>query len=264
MSSLKKYILFVSVVLGILFLQNSCEHEAIMGVSIDPDPMDTMPNNPGDTVPSDTTVLDTTNMDTTSTDIPCDSSKIYFTTDILPILNSSCALSGCHDAVTAEHGIILSSYEQIIASNVIEPFDLSESDLYEAITETDEDEIMPPSGRLDNEVIVKIAQWILQGADTLSCDTRNTPCGVETVSYKNDIASLMSTHCNGCHGTNVASGGIVTDNYDSVKTIAESGKLYGALAWLEGFKRMPQNLAQLDSCSLVNIKIWIDEGAQNN
>ena len=33
-----------------------------------------------------------------------------YTADIKPILDNSCAKSGCHDAATAEHGVNLSTY----------------------------------------------------------------------------------------------------------------------------------------------------------
>lgn len=263
MSQFAKYFFPIICILGIVLIQNACMHDAIMGIDLDPDPIDSMMN-PTDTMVTDTTVTDTTVLDTTGMSMPCDTNKVYFEQDILPIFNSSCALSGCHDVDTAEKGVVLSSYEKLIASDIVVPFDLAESKLFKVISEDDVDDVMPPSGRLDNELIVLISKWILQGADTLSCDNPNVPCGVETVTYSNTISSLLSTNCNGCHGTNVASGGVVTDNYNSIKTIAESGRLYGALAWQQGYVKMPLNLGQLDSCSLVNIKIWIDEGAHNN
>jgi len=40
---------------------------------------------------------------------PWDSNIVYFDKDILPILNSNCAMSGCHDAGTAAEGIILNT-----------------------------------------------------------------------------------------------------------------------------------------------------------
>ena len=258
MSHFTKYFFPIAMIMGVILIQNACVHDSIMGVDLDPDPIDSM------FFPDDTIVNDTTVIDTSSTGIPCDTNKIYFEKDILPILKSNCAISGCHDVGTAEHGIVLSSYEKILESEVVVPFDLSDSKLFKRITEDDVDDVMPPSGRLDSELILLISQWILQGADTLSCDNVNIPCGTETVSYSNTINDIIISNCNGCHGSNVASGGIITDNYDSLKSIADSGQLRGALSWQDGYVNMPLNLAQLDSCTLVNIKIWIDEGAQNN
>ncbi len=44
--------------------------------------------------------------------IDCTGITPSYTTDIRPILNASCAKSGCHDAVTQEEGINLSSYQE--------------------------------------------------------------------------------------------------------------------------------------------------------
>src|SRR5687767_10619889 len=45
---------------------------------------------------------------------PCHPDTIYFFKDVLPILVSNCAKSGCHDAVTHEEDLILTSYDQVM------------------------------------------------------------------------------------------------------------------------------------------------------
>lgn len=40
----------------------------------------------------------------------CDTTALTYTTDIKPIFDQSCALSGCHDAATKSYGWDLSSY----------------------------------------------------------------------------------------------------------------------------------------------------------
>lgn len=208
--------------------------------------------------------IDTMDIDTTDMENPCDSNIVYFKNDILPIFVSNCALSGCHDAATATNGIILDSYENIINSDKIDPFDLDDSEIYERITEDDSDKFMPPTGKLDNNQINLISTWILQGALDSECDENIEACDTENVSYSGFVVNLLQTHCNGCHGTGIANGGVTTDNYDGVKIIAENGRFYGATNWEQGFENMPQGLDQLERCELDKIKSWIDAGAENN
>src|SRR5688500_8454507 len=97
---------------GFVFLFSSaCTHDPVVGPidpGPDPDPIDTTENP----------------IDTSDTGVPCDPAIIYFDMDILPILHSNCAKSGCHDAITHQEGIILDSYENVMNSDVIKPFDL--------------------------------------------------------------------------------------------------------------------------------------------
>ena len=224
----------------------SCTHDAIMDINTGLDPIDTL-------------VVDTMGMEN-----PCDPEVIYFSKDILPIFISSCALSGCHDVTSASSGMILDSYVNILDSEGIEAFDLSNSDIYEAITENDIDEIMPPSGKLDNGLINLIASWILQGAENLECDEEEIPCELQNVSYNDFVSGVMQISCNGCHSSTVANGGVITDTYSNLKIIADNGRLMGAIFWEEGYQMMPQGQEQMDSCTINKIKSWIDGGAQNN
>ena len=111
----------------------SCTHEP-QGLA-EPDPVDTTGN------PIDTTGNP---IDTSSTGTPCDPNLVYFSRDIMPLLASNCAKSGCHDAISHQDGVVLDNYQNIMESDVIDPFDLHDSDLYEAITEDDDDKQMPP------------------------------------------------------------------------------------------------------------------------
>ena len=86
------FFLFVSM----MILQESCTHDPFIPDMMDENPIDTM------------------TMDTTIIAEPCDTTIIYFNTEILPILNGSCAFSGCHDASTASDGVILDNYENVI------------------------------------------------------------------------------------------------------------------------------------------------------
>ena len=57
---------------------------------------------------------------------------VCFEAEVLPIFQSSCAKSGCHDVTTHEEGYVLDSYQHIMKKGIKpgEPFD---SELFEVI-----------------------------------------------------------------------------------------------------------------------------------
>lgn len=232
---------------------------------------DTMVN---DTLPPDTTTVpnDTTTGpgDTTTNTIkPCDPDTVYFSRDILPILISNCAKSGCHDAASAQDNVVLTDYQLVIQTGDIVPGNLFDSDLYEVLVEDDPDKKMPPppNSPLANEQLLLIQTWILQGAQDLSCgDSTGSGNGCDTlnVSFSQTVMPILNNTCTGCHNSNGASGGIYLSTHAGVASAASSGKLYGAIAHLNGFSPMPQGGNQLPSCDIKQIKAWIDEGALDN
>ena len=236
-----------------------CKHAPVGPFSDD----DLMPIDSSDTNPGDTVVVDPPD---TLAGIPCEPGVVYFKQDILPILISNCAFSGCHDAESAEDGVILISYETVLQTADVEPFDLKHSEIYEVLTEDDEDKRMPPlpTPPLDPEKVQLIAQWILQGAEDLECDPDFDGCDTDEVSYADFVAPTIDTHCAGCHGGATPSGGIELTDHTGVKSAADNGSLYGAIAWESGFEPMPQGGDQLPDCTIDKIKSWIDAGAPNN
>lgn len=237
----------------------SCQHEPVT-IEGDNNPVDTTGNNPIDTTGNEPT-------DTTSTGTPCDPEVVYFELDVLPILRSNCAKSGCHDDATAQDGVILTSYESVMATGGIDPFDLSGSDLYEVITEDDPDKRMPqpPNPRLSSAQINLISAWILQGAKDEICDPGAGGCDTDNVSYSADIRPILENNCLGCHQGANPVGGFTLETYNGVVAKVNSGRLYGAVAWETGFVPMPFGASSpLPDCDLDKIKAWIDAGAPNN
>ena len=55
------------------------------------------------------------------TSTPCDATKIYFQQQVLPILVSNCAMSGCHDDATHKEGVVLTSYQKVMATTEVRP-----------------------------------------------------------------------------------------------------------------------------------------------
>lgn len=242
-------------VLSILLSAGSCQHDPFLED-------DTF--NPGDTTvvdPGDTTVINPND-----TIDPCDPEVVYFDQQVLPILQSNCALSGCHDAITHEDGVDLTSYEKVMQTADVRPNNLGGSDLYEVITDDDVDDRMPPAPNipLTSEQIQLIADWILQGAEDLACNPDAGGCDTENVRYADFVQPLIQNTCQGCHSGGAPSGGIDLSTYQGVKGVADNGRLYGAISWQSGFVNMPFNGNQLPDCTIDKIKSWIDSGAPNN
>lgn len=241
----------------------SCQHEPLFDDPIvGMNPIDTT-SNPVDTMsnPVDTNIVDTTNMG-----VPCDPDVIYFDQEVLPILISNCAFSGCHDAASAEDGVILESYETVMQTADVEAFNLNDSEIYEVLVDNDLEERMPPvpTPALSQTQINTIVSWILQGALDLECDPDVGGCDTEDISFSNFVTPILLNHCQGCHSGNTPSGGIDLTTHANVKIYADNGRLFGAIDHQTGFSAMPQGGAKLDDCTIEKIKSWIDAGALDN
>ena len=194
----------------------------------------------------------------------CDPDSVYFQQEILPLFQSSCAIPGCHDAVSSEDGITLDSFTNIMNSNEITPGDLDDGDIYEVITETDPDKIMPPPPNepLSDAQIDMIAAWILQGATNNSCTSME--CDSLNVTFSGTISLLIENKCEGCHNSNNPSAGLPLTNYDQIEAIASSGDLINSVLGINGAELMPYNGSSLSSCEIAQIEIWINNGAPND
>lgn len=96
------------------------------------------------------------------------------------------------------------------------------------------------------------------GQESAQCDTTN-------VSYQSTVVPLLSTHrCLDCHSGGTPSGNVGLDSYGEVKAEADNGRLYGVIAHLPGFSRMPRGGNRMPECDIRQIKGWIDQGALNN
>lgn len=256
----------IAILLFSLVIIGACKHEPVF-FDDEPiiDPTDTTGN--GDTTivtPPDTTII--TPPDTTTMGTPCEEGVIYFEQDVLPIFLSSCAYTGCHDAATARDGVILNSYSNVINTADVEAYDLDAGKLYEAITDSDWDDRMPPppnSGLTAGQVNI-IANWINQGAQNLTCDDNATGCPTDNVSFSATVLPIMQNNCVGCHGGAAPAAGIALNTYNGVQTVALNGRLYGSISHASGYTPMPFNGNQLNDCFIDQIKSWIDAGAVNN
>ena len=191
----------------------------------------------------------------------CSSDTVYFVNDILPLINSNCAMSGCHDAVTRADGVQLTSYTTIM--NYVRAGNASRSELYEVIVKTDPGDRMPPPPRapLTATQIANIQKWINQGAKNNSC---TSACDASVFTYSGAIKPMLDTKCVGCHSASSPGGNINLSTYAAVRPLALNGKLYGSIAHQTGFSPMPKNSAKLSDCEITQVQRWIAAGSLNN
>jgi len=189
------------------------------------------------------------------------SEKVCFQRDLLPVLVSSCGISGCHDAATHKEGYIVTSYASVM-SNLVKAGSPSTSRLYTTITQSPSSEnFMPPKPypALSGAVKDSISNWIKKGALNETCVSLCDTTGV--VTYQNQIAALISKNCISCHSGSGASKGILLDTYTTVKAQIDNGKL---LAAVKGSSiQMPPSY-KITSCELREIELWKANGTLQN
>ena len=230
------YSLFAMTMVTIIMLTGSCKHEI-----------------PILTIPADST----TSIGDSST--PCDPNKIYFQQQVLPILVSYCAQSGCHDAASHREGVNLTSYNSTMSTGGIRPGNPSQTKIYRTIQNGD----MPPRGYTDltQEQKDLIYNWILQGAENLVCESA---CGDTTnITYAASVKPIIANKCVGCHSGSSPQGGVDLSSYSAVLAQVTNGKLWGSVSHSAGYFAMPVG-GSLSTCELTQIQKWISQGALNN
>lgn len=181
-----------------------------------------------------------------------------FGRDIQPILNSSCAVSGCHDSKTRKEGYDFSSFANTLKA--VNAWNPTSSKLYKVITASSSSEdFMPPKpySGLSKAAIDTIYSWIKRGALNEECAAACDTTG--TITYTGHIKSIIDLYCLSCHGTNSPSGGISLTTAANVQTVAKSGKLLGAVQRKSGYSAMPPSYA-LSTCDVRQIALWINQG----
>lgn len=93
------------------------------------------------------------------------------------------------------------------------------------------------------------------------------PCVIEAaaVRYSATVAPLLNSYgCIGCHSGASPSGSLDLTQYVVIRSLADNGKLYGAISHSSGFKPMPDGARKMNACDISKVKAWIDAGAPNN
>ncbi|GAB2813943.1 c-type cytochrome domain-containing protein [Ferruginibacter profundus] len=191
----------------------------------------------------------------------CSADTVYFQNKVLPLLNSGCAMSGCHDAITHKEGVNLTTYAKIFSTGGVLPGNPANSKLYKVIIKSGSDRMPPaPAPAFTQAQKDIIYNWILQGAKNNACND----CDTAVITYSGATAPIVNTYCKGCHNPSSLGGGIDLSTYAGIKTIAANGKLMGSITHASGFIAMPQGGSKLSDCRIQQIQKWIAAGALNN
>jgi len=178
--------------------------------------------------------------------------------DIQPILLSSCAVSGCHNATTHKEGVDFSSYAKTLER--INKGNPTKSELYNAITSSSGSEhFMPPKpySALSKAAIDTIYSWIKRGGLNEECAS---PCDTTgTIGYTSHVKSIIDLSCASCHSGANPQGGINLTTASNLQAIAKTGKLLGAVKRQSGYKSMPPTYS-LSTCEVKQIELWINQG----
>jgi len=185
--------------------------------------------------------------------------RICFERDILPIFNSKCASSGCHDANSSAEGYVLDSYKHITNSGISKGHP-SSSKLYNIIIDGE----MPPrrSPKLTTNEINLIRDWIADGAKNgINCAS---VCDSAKFTFAAVILPMMNKYCVGCHSSGNPSGNVDLSTYVGVKnSITQNQGLLMSLNQ-NGYYPMPKGGNKLSACEINQVKNWINAGAPNN
>lgn len=192
-------------------------------------------------------------------DIPAEG--ICFQENILPILQSNCALSGCHDAITGEEDLVLTNYSNLMSSGIVNSGDPAKSKLYQVITTSPSSEqFMPPSPHLPLTLdqIALIYWWISDGALDNPCPSA---CDSNIFTFSGAVLPTVQSQCMGCHSGGSPSASLVLDNYTNILDAVNNKNLYSRIT--TSTNPMPPT-GLMSDCKIKQIKKWIDAGKLNN
>lgn len=241
-----------------IFLLIACSHEiaslnpayqaAIIDTAVTKNPIDTS----GQGIIKTDSTINTCNPDT-----------VYFASQLFPLIQSSCAMSKCHDAITKADGIVLTDYANIM--KIVRAGDPANSKLYKSLIDADPEDRMPmlPVPPFTQTQIALVYKWIQQGAKNNACtNTITSTCVTTNMSFVNNVLPIFSSNCNGCHNSTAPAGGINLTTYAGTKSA--SARLVGSISHTTGYVPMPSSTTKLAACDINKIAAWISQGTINN
>jgi hypothetical protein len=206
------------------------------------------------------------------------SDTICFDTQVLPLLQTSCGMTGCHDGSGEAEGFRLAGYESIIG--LVVPGEPKKSKLYKVTTDLWSEHFMPPDNPLSETQRNIIQVWILQGAENTTCNPDlsgpEPPVNIDygdSVCFVQDILPIFLSSCGttGCHDAVTHSEGYQFTDYTSVTSRglipynAGSSKIMEVITENESDDRMPPPPREPLSSEQINLlQTWINEGAMNS
>jgi Planctomycete cytochrome C len=194
--------------------------------------------------------------------------EVCFNGEVLPIFQTSCGITSCHDVASAEEGLIYTDYNSIMQSIVAgSPND---SRAYQSIISLNEDP-MPPNQPLSVGARTLIRIWIEQGAAETTCPEDTTPTTANYPCFERDVLPILSSSCATtlCHDAITHEGDY---NLSSFATLMETGKLVNpfssstsklvkVLTGDPGDIMPPPPQEPLTAVQIAIIADWIDNGA---
>jgi cytochrome c5 len=125
---------------------------------------------------------------------------VCFDTQVLPILQGSCGMSGCHNGVSGVEGFDAGNYESIMKA--VTPGDPRGSSLYSVITRIYGEKMMPPDRPLTQLQRTIIEVWIAQGAGNIACQNDTGQGGggggtgsADSICFVQNILPLFISNC---------------------------------------------------------------------
>ena len=89
----------------------------------------------------------------------------------------------------------------------------------------------------------------------------------EQVSYKVDIVPILENNCYRCHSEDKYASkadGNLLEGYAALKKKVDNGALIPSIFHEDGYVNMPYKEPMLDTCLLITIKTWVEQGALDN
>ena len=190
----------------------------------------------------------------------CHPDTAYFRNDVFKLIIGNCATVGCHDAETAEEGVVLDSYSKI--KKYVTKGMPRRSELYKVLFESGEERMPPPPmNAFTDAQKALIFDWIDQGALDNEC---TGGCDSTIFTFSGAVQPVINSGCVGCHNQNNAQGKVRLDTYDEIKKQASNGALLGSLSG-DGYAIMPPAPgAPLSDCEINTIAKWIKNGSAND
>jgi hypothetical protein len=190
----------------------------------------------------------------------CVEGFISFEHQVLPVLVSNCAMSGCHDEITREDGVVLTNYENVMKD--VTPYSVNGSELYKSMITNNDIMPPPPADPMQEAQLKIIRDWINQGAMNTTC---LTDCdSTQDATFAAVVYPIIETACVGCHNDNLAEGGVKLNVYAAVKASVDNGGFMGTIEHEVGYSPMPPSGVKLSDCQISLLNKWITNGALDN
>lgn len=187
---------------------------------------------------------------------PYSNPYVCFERDILPVMQSSCGITACHDPYTMVEEFNFTTYQGILDGLV--PGNPEISKIYKSINEDEPSDIMPPPPyeALSMAQIDSVYAWILKGAPDEFC---GDICDTAVISYNTHLEVIIDSRCKSCHSGGSPQGGVPLTTYDDLKAAAAAGSFPAVLRAADGYSLMPPSGA-MSECEIRAFELWIEDG----